>query len=253
MPTSRTAKHRGTVITFTEDDHRYRTDNIPDFLSGTGFIKLFFPAFDGDRIAQEKAEREGLDPEELKAEWKAKGDEACLLGTRVHDNCEAQMLGEPLPNLQPRHDKERAMMKQGYLLVEKLKAKFQFKAAEQIVFSERLKIAGTMDLLMEGRKKSDTLWIMDYKTNAEIKTTGFNGASAFAPFTHLPDCNFTKYALQLSLYELIMRLEQYIRVDQKVGRILWHITEEGYKPILVPDYSAEVAKMILLKEVIDAT
>ena len=55
----------------------------------------------------------------------------------------------------------------------------------------------------------DTVNIIDYKTNKEIKTTGFTNWEKITqkmtgPCAHLDDCNFNHYSLQLSIYMYII-------------------------------------------------
>lgn len=69
-------------------------------------MSKFYPEFDPDgKIAANCARREGITVDEIKARWKAKGDESCRLGTRLHEICEDNILARSERN-QPENDIE---------------------------------------------------------------------------------------------------------------------------------------------------
>lgn len=71
-----------------------------------------------------------------------------------------------------------------------------------------LKVAGQIDLLV---KDGNDIYILDYKTNKEIKQKGFFDSSTkkqktmFYPLNNIPDCNFYHYTLQLSTYAWMIK------------------------------------------------
>ncbi len=132
-------------------------------------------------------------------------------------------------------------MSHAFELNTRLKTHCELIGCEMIVFSERLGLAGTIDLAM---KHNQTLMILDYKTNAELDPNKhFN--DCLAPICHLRDSDLVKYALQLSAYELIMRVEGYIQWNTPTERTILHIQEDGVKSLQLPDFTGEIAKMIL--------
>ncbi|MEI3000521.1 MAG: hypothetical protein V8T86_06410 [Victivallis sp.] len=70
-----------------------------------------------------------------------------------------------------------------------MKSKYQFIAAEKILFSPRCLVAGTVDLLMAD---GNTLWILDYKTNKAMGHDGYG--MGLGPLAHLANCNYEHYA-----------------------------------------------------------
>lgn len=75
-------------------------------------------------------------------------------------------------------------------------------ASEKILFDPRIKLSGTIDMLyyvvINGRIY---LVMVDYKRSKAIKREGFRGKTGISPgFSHLADCNYSHYALQLNAY-----------------------------------------------------
>lgn len=242
MPGSAVAySPKGVQIRFTEENHKYETDEVASLLSVSSLIKSFFPIFDTQAISERVATRDGLSQAEVLAAWKAKGDYAAEMGTRIHSNCEAQMMGLSMPHLAPVDEREGKLMSHAYQLNTRLKANCELIGCEMIVFSERLGLAGTIDLAM---KHNQTLLILDYKSNEVLdKDKHYN--DCLPPICHLRDSDLIKYALQLSAYELIMRVEGYIKWATPTQRNILHIKEDGAVSIPLPDLTGEIAKMIL--------
>ena len=98
-----------------------------------------------------------------------------------------------------------------------------------MVYSETLGIAGTIDaigVLPDGKRV-----MIDWKTNARIDVTPRFDVSCEYPLEHIPDTNFAKYMLQLSLYKYIY--------DKPIDELwLVHLTKKGYEIIKV-DYREE--------------
>lgn len=68
---------------------------------------------------------------------------------------------------------------------------------EILVWNHKLKLAGLADVVIFDKGK---FYILDFKTNQEIKRTGFMGRKMLSPFDNLPECEFSIYSLQLNIY-----------------------------------------------------
>lgn len=250
MPScSKSCNPRGVQIEFFEDTHKY-VSNINGkelvYTSGTQFLSKFYPQFDPDgKIAANCARREGITVEELKARWKAKGDESCRLGTRLHEICEDNILGRNERN-QPENDIEARRFANGRKLAQKLRQSIDILGAEKIIFSDRLPIpiAGTIDLLGQSRKTSEVI-ILDWKTNKEITSENKYEKFCLEPIQHIPDISLHHYALQLSLYQYLLQFEGYVKKGTKFKRALLHVTEDGVEVIQCPDYTNEIKDMLI--------
>ena len=71
------------------------------------------------------------------------------------------------------------------------------------VFAEDLKIAGTIDAVFINDDNSLSLY--DWKRSKEIKYTSYDNEMGFKPFDKLPNCNFSKYSIQLNIYKEILK------------------------------------------------
>ena len=279
MPgTSKSTNPRGYTIEFDEASHTYTTkllkstpmtntdavvrcgnEPFPSFgklaqtsaahtvyyVSGTKLVNHFFPPFDPDgKIAARKAQKLGVSVEQLQFEWKQKAANACTLGTHVHETCEDALRGNPFRN-KPQSPHEQKLMAAGYTAVQRVKETMNVLGIEQIVFDLDCQIAGTIDLLCQSKTDPNTFYVLDWKTNEKIEFHNNFGVHGLFPIEHLEDCSGTHYALQLSLYEYLLRIGKYIPRTAKVSRGIFHLTEDGPKYYELPDYGNEVRDMII--------
>lgn len=199
---------RDGLITFDPSHHVYKFDDDV-FESVTTVVENCFAKFDKKYWAERKRPS---DPQSLIDEWDAKAAVARDLGTLMHDRIERHYLGEShdpgsLTDPTFRHflnfDKEFPLTPY---------------RTEWRIFSERYRIAGTLDFLAvdsDGR-----LTIYDWKRSTKVVDSYGNirsdcfGRRAFAPLNHLPDTTYNHYALQVSIYRFI--LAEHYGID--VGR-----------------------------------
>ena len=247
----------GYTIEFDEDSHTYSTFikelGRTTYKSATSVIHRFFPPFDPDgRITANKARKMGISVEQLQFQWKQKSAEACAMGTRVHETCEDvltgphDLLGNYTFRNQPKSDHERRLMAAGYNAAMRVKDTMNVIGIEQIVFDFTFGIAGTIDLLTRDKTDPDLYWILDWKTNEKIEFHNRWGTHGLDPISHLEDCSGTHYALQLSIYEWLLRIGKYIPHRAKVRRGIFHLTDDGPKFYELPDMAIEVRDMMMV-------
>ena len=87
--------------------------------------------------------------------------------------------------------------------------------------------------------------IVTHNTNEKIEFHNRFGVHGLFPIEHLEDCNGTHYALQLSLYEFLLRIGKYIPHGAKVRRGIFHLTDDGPRFYELPDLSIEVRDMVI--------
>lgn len=221
MPGDTKAKHpRGLGITFTEEDHSYVDEYGVEYTSGTTLVHRGFEAFDAQRAAEAKSAKTGVPASEYLREWDAKREEASRNGTRMHENCENQILGRYDKLHAPQDDAERVEFRAAWGEVERIRAGgFERLEPEKIIFSPRFRVSGSIDLLCT--RGGGRYLILDWKRVKGIEYGGFRGKTGTHIATrHLADCNFVHYSLQLSIYEQILRLEGYIEPDAEVDKWL---------------------------------
>lgn len=241
MPGTQQGTHpSGRMITFDEGPHTYVDDHGEFHRSFTTLIHDYFPQFEAEKVAARVAKKRGKTVPELLQEWAEAGEEASDYGTRTHENCEFRMKGLPEPNT-ARDERERVTFANAVAVVDHLKSKYQFIAAEKILFSPRCLVAGTVDLLMAD---GNVLWMLDYKTNKAIKRTGYG--MGLGPLAHLINCNYEYYTMQLSLAEVVAKLEGYIPRDTMCRRALIHFPPMAAPEFIeTPDRSGECYEMLI--------
>ena len=109
-----------------------------------------------------------------------------------------------------------------------------------------LHIAGQIDLIV---KNGNDIWIIDHKSNKKIDLKGFYNPSIrttdkmLYPLTHLDECNFNHYQLQLSTYAWML---QKLRPEFVIkGLMLNHYDHDGNNTIYPCSYlKDDVEKML---------
>jgi hypothetical protein len=201
-------------IVFNNKDHSYKSidgDNI-DWVSVTTLISNFKKPFDAKAVAakvtkNKKSKWFGIEPATILKIWDDESQRAMSLGTYYHNQREADICslasmereGVTVPVITPsgEHDGIRLAPSQ------KLDPGVY---PEHMVYLKSAGICGQSDLVEVVNGK---IYIIDYKTNKEIKKESFVNWEGVSdklsfPIHHLDDCNFNHYALQLSIYMYIM-------------------------------------------------
>lgn len=280
MPGTSTHRHpRGYAVVFDEASHTYTTtldghaapggavprhgaEPFPSFgrtgaedaepcvvsyVSGTTFVHHFFPKFDPDgRIAEAKARRRGVSPEQIRFEWRQKANAATEMGTRVHETCEDVLQGRTQFRNAPQTEHERNLMSAGWRACQWILKNYDVLGVEQMVADIGCQLAGTMDLI--ARRRSDgRMTIFDWKTNAKIDfhNTFPTGNRGLHPIGHLENCSAVHYGLQLSTYEFVMKISGYVPRDTPFDRVIVHLADDGPHPYPLPDYAIEVRDMAI--------
>lgn len=241
----KTATHNGYTCIFDEDKHIY-TVNGQRLISGTTFIKQFFPKFDGPAIAEKIAPDRGTTPAELLKEWKEKSERASQDGHMVHGYAEWMFDPNSGPGLPPYAIEADRV---GFLTVQLLKAcdklqerNFEPIEAEKIIFSPGLGVAGMIDLLMTD--KDGQVILIDWKTSEELKLDN-PFQTCFLPISHLEDSNLIHYSLQLGLYQYILEVEEYFPNATGFQRLIIHLTENSNTPYKCKYLKDEIESILI--------
>lgn len=247
MPGDATAVHpNGTVVTFTESDHSYIDNMGMDYTSVTTLIHGGFPAFNAQAAAARKSIRTGRTPQSYIDEWEENRTRAALMGTRMHENCEYQILGQYDRMHQPTDANEKKRFAGAWdEVTAMLASQPRSIEPEKIIFSPRYVLAGSIDLLMQ--RRDETFVIGDWKLLKELKKHGFNGETGNIFATHhLENCNYNHYSLQLSIYQMLLKMEGYIPRDAMVERWLFicDVNTGEFRPEPVPFLSTEAALLL---------
>ncbi len=248
MP-DKTATHNGLTCIFTEADHSYRIKETGDLLTSvTTIIKSYTPPFNALKMAQRMVDKKkpkyvGLSVNEIQYQWKEKATLSSMEGTELHALCE-RWPGKGCWGWLPKTYRLLRMGKQVNKLFPKLLERFRLVAAEQIVFSPSMEIAGQIDLLMADDTAQQGI-IIDWKTNNKITDEEGAFGNMLEPIEHLKNCDVVKYGLQLGLYEKMLIDEKYYPEFKGYRKALVHVRESFGKIVKVDNYDEEIECLML--------
>ena len=189
-------------IILNEKLHQYSLLSRPEiaFTSVTAYVEHFFEGFDSLKIATKLVKTHPKYSKFTVKSLIAKWAETANYGTKVHNEIE-QWIKEKV-------EPEEVKALNGRDWIEKYMLRSDLDIhSEVIVYSKELSIAGTIDILARDNS-SDEYGIIDWKTSRKIDKTSYNQKmGTHSSTSHVMDCNFYHYSLQLSLYRYI--LEEY--------------------------------------------
>ncbi len=234
------------VITFTESNHLYIDNYNKKYMSVTTLISNAFPKFDADKIATDCAKKRGIKKEDLLKEWSEKGKEASRIGTRLHENMENYILGNMNNLHEPENLIEKIKFNAGFKIIDNIKLKYnpEFLEPEKLVFSPAFELAGSIDLLVKIDDKNYI--IFDYKNlSKDIEKKSYMGKTGnVLPTLNILDSNYWHYALQLQIYEILLKVEKYIPNDATVTRTLNVFTDGKFSQHEMPELKQECKELI---------
>ncbi len=208
----RNACERDKYITFDPDAHSYTVRGAGgdvECLSVTQLVGGCFEQFDADHHAARLATPE-CPAEVLKARWAKKGEEARIQGTLLHERIERHFLGLPADS--------EALAERAFRQFLDFAASRTIEPyrSEWAVYSEKYRLAGTIDFLAFDGKKYE---IYDWKRSTKVVgadgrplETNY-GRYGRKPIDNVPDTVFYHYSLQLSLYRYLLKAEYGIEVS----------------------------------------
>ena len=222
------------MLVFEPDHHKYTSLDSNDktnWTSVTTLISYFKQPFDAKSISKKSSKSskkwQGMSPEKIQEIWKAEAKRATDLGTWYHDQRENDIVACDTIN---RHNASLQVIKpilndKGYKVAssQKLLAGIY---PEHLVYVRSVGVCGQSDLVEIAHGK---IHITDYKTNKEIKLKSFVNWEGISqklnqPVSHLDDCNYFHYALQLSAY--MYMIQKHNPKLQPGSLILHHVVFE---------------------------
>lgn len=169
----------------------------PELLDKKVFLDKHYEMFD---ISKEDFEKEKLD---LLKEWERKREESCVRGSAIHKEHELAHLAGQTKELQHLGLGGQFKTITTNKLIPGEKGVYPELLLSRISDDGKLRIAGQADLvIIDG----NDVYILDYKTNKEIKTKSYfdrkarKSSTMKYPLNNIQDTNFWHYTLQLSTY-----------------------------------------------------
>tara|TARA_B110000014_G_C20088376_1_gene569528 strand:+ start:531 stop:1241 length:711 start_codon:yes stop_codon:yes gene_type:complete len=223
-------------IKLQREEHKYILNTNPDleFTSVTTFIGQFFEEFNAKKIATKLVTSNrnymGMTVEEVLATW----NDAAEHGTKVHEELENYILNKDTLT------EPKSIQGMNWLNKYKMKSSFDV-YPEVIIYSEELKLSGTIDLLLFDKINNKYI-IMDWKTSKKIDTKSYKNKRGTKPASaNIEDTKFNHYALQLSLYRYL--LEEYYGIEVTQHLII-HLKDNECLGLHVPYMKENVLKMV---------
>ena len=223
-------------IRLVRESHKYILSTNPDleFISATTFISQFFEKFEAEKIAKKlvavSPKYMGMSVDDVLAMWR----ESANHGTIVHEELEEHILNQSALK------EPKAIQGMNWLNKYKMNSDFDV-YPEVIIFSEELKISGTIDLLLFDKSNNQYI-IMDWKTSKKIDTKSYKNKRGILPASsNIEDSKFNHYALQLSLYRYLLEEYYNLKISQ---HLIIHLKDEKCEGLHVPYMKNDIIKMI---------
>jgi ATP-dependent exoDNAse (exonuclease V) beta subunit len=231
-------KHpRDERIKFEEEPHLYYIDGSTEgYISATTLIHRFFDKFDSEKIIDKmmlsknwsSSKYFGMSKEEIKTLWENNGKIQSSKGTILHQDIENFYNGFEIKNT----SKEYHYFLDFYNTHKHLKAY----RTEWMIFDETLKLAGSIDMLFIDEEGN--FHIYDWKRAKEIKKEN-RFQKGLYPLSHLDDCNFYHYSLQLNLYRKLLKINYNIEI-KSMCLVQLHPNYENYIKYECPIMEREI-------------
>src|ERR1035437_7363309 len=201
-------------VIFKEENHKYESLDPNEkilWTSITSFVGQFKQKFDpvAQSIKSSKNKRSkwyGIDPLVIQDIWAKETGRAIKAGTFYHNQRESDVIelnsinrqGVAIPIIQPIY-----MNGIKHAPVQRLTEGIY---PEHFIYLKSAALCGQSDRV---EVIKDTIDVIDYKTNKEIRKESYKNWEGISqkmlgPCAHLDDCNFNHYALQLSAYLYMM-------------------------------------------------
>ncbi|MCM1137460.1 MAG: PD-(D/E)XK nuclease-like domain-containing protein [Muribaculum sp.] len=225
-------------LEFDPKSHTYHL-GAQQLKSVTTLVEECFPQFDAIYWAHRKAPQEGVSPEELMARWERDAQRARDLGTIMHDKIEHYYLGDDVGDDTDAYRLFRCFASNNRL--------YPYRT-EWRIYYEEYGVAGTLDFLE--RTLDGTFNIWDWKRsrklinrNGMIETISPFRKTAHHPISHIPDCSYYHYALQVSVYRYILEQKYGITIN-KMRLGVFHPSYSGYYIVDLPYLRNEVVEIL---------
>lgn len=239
------ANKRDSIVWLEPIEHKYIHKLTGEkFKSVTTVLGMLEPEFNSEQVAlaisqqdpsRKKEKYQNMSQEEILVEWKRINDEANAYGTEIHEIMERYLLANKI--YFPKNDYERGLITQFQEIDPMVTGTIY---PETILFSEKHKLAGTADIIEDC---GDYFNVWDWKTNKEFRFISEYNHWLNTPVSHLSDCQYNVYSLQLSIYAYLYQLE----TKKKVGRLgIFYLNPKLNKFQLIPlPYMGLEAKKVL--------
>ena len=244
---------------FEEEPHIYwwldkNKNRVQAKTSMTALIHSYSQEFDAEAIAPFTARKMGISVQEVLDMWQFTKDFSKVKDTHIHAFNEFLWQG-----LEYTYPKDKVIKQFGTDVLEPVWEKLKnialkfyndFKdnlipiGLELVVGDEDIGICGSIDFLCYS-KKLKSLIIIDYKSNKEIKFESYRGQKMTGCLSHLDDCNYNHYSLQLNGYQYILEKNTNLKLNNEHYLVWINENNSSYVIYKTRDLYNEAKEMLL--------
>jgi len=265
MLAQQNAHPRDSRISFQEEGHKYTIEGLEGHpISVTTLIHTMFQEFDADTVIDRMMRSRnwpsskyfGMTKDQIKEQWETAKNEASTAGTAMHKSIEdfmnmpererndAIVFFQSTTGVVPTNLPQTPEFKMFMTFWTEVTTGTLYKPlrSEWLVFDEARRLAGSIDLVIED--PDGNLVILDWKRSKEIKTEN-RWQSGKGCLSHLQDCNFWHYSLQLNIYRHVLET-LYERKVIDMCLVILHPNNESYLLYPVERMEKEILDLMAL-------
>ena len=223
-------------IKFDEASHTYtHVDTDAPFISVTTLLGKYKQPFDRYGHSKRVAKREGVSQELVFEMWEEEKNRACTRGTDIHKILEDYISCGDVK------DNYGWLCKSYDTAAERSIDSFKNVLCENLLYDEEHLVAGMADLIYEHKNE---FTVGDFKTNKKFKFSSPYSERLKDPISHLHNCEFNVYGLQLSFYAYL-----YERMSGKRCRkcVVFYLQDDRFLSYHVNYMKAEVEAILANK------
>jgi len=223
-------------IKFDEASHTYtHVDSGAPFISVTTLLGKYKQPFDRYGHSKRVAKREGVSQELVLEMWEEEKNRACTRGTDIHKILEDYISCGDVK------DNYGWLCKSYDTAAERSIDSFKNVLCENLLYDEEHLVAGMADLIYEHKNE---FTVGDFKTNKKFKFSSPYSERLKDPISHLHNCEFNVYGLQLSFYAYL-----YERMSGKRCRkcVVFYLQDDRFLSYHVNYMKAEVEAILANK------
>ncbi len=230
------------------EQHRYFDRDQREYESVSKFISRFVKPFDVQKMAPLTAKKRGVSVKTVLDEWNLTRDNAINHGNRIHDALERF---DKTTTITPENDDLRPTI----LAVSGVYKSYYRRVSEALIYDTQHFIAGTTDKIMQCTSHPNSVIDLDdYKTNLSkgIEYKSKYNEYMLGPLSHLQNCSYNKYALQLSIYAYLYQKKTGCKIGMLNIMFIPPHDHLSFRRIALPYMKLEVEAMLEYKKVVDS-
>lgn len=248
-------------VTFVEGTHSYLVDNRPTgSFSVTQLLKKFKKPFEKEKIAARVAKRENIPVDVLLHQWQSKNLYSTTIGSILHKYIENYYCNKrtkiDISYQDLATEYKQQILSNLPLLIKQFHNFYHDHTNLLCVKNEVVlgdvddtKVCGMSDMLCYN-VQTDSLEILDFKTNKKMKETSSYGTLLF-PFDDMTEGELNEYTIQLNTYKFFIEKYTNLKIDKL--KIVWfNSTNENYKVFELLNIQEKIKQMFDVLKTNDA-